>query len=352
MFNWNHFNNGDLQNWFSTQFFNPMQGANAQNPFMAGANPFAQQGFSNPFAHFEQYAQQFQSTGTPLDWGKLTQSGFEQFFDTSTMQTLVEQLQQQHPLDDTVIRESLQHICDQWFAHAQQLTGLTEPAWLHSQIALLKIMREGLRTQIAVPKPFQNMVETWRNNIDAQESCLQSMSQLTACFNNLQQTVSERFMADVEALDEITSMEQLFSTWIAAFERCYNDVALAEEFQIAYAQFVKNIAQLRLLTQEAIDAQVEQLGLPSHREMDTVLQRLSQTRSQIRLLKEQVQEQADQLSACQKSIEALQATCSNVNPDSQEKRLAALEKEIATLKKADKPKATKAKSTTATKRGT
>lgn len=342
MFNWNHMNQGDLQNWFNLPPFNPwqaMSGATgagdspnwANQPFfnpwqaMGGQGaPFGSNsaGFQPPYDFFERYAKQWQ--GQPsFDWAQMAQSGFNPlFFNSAELTDFIKTL---NVADDKLVRSHLQNICDQWFMQAKQMMGLTEPAWLDSQRTFLQSMSEGLRMQPSPPKHLQGVADFWRNAVETQESCLRSMSDLMACFDDLQQDVRKQFMKNIEKAKEINSVDQLFSIWTASFEACYNNVVLTGDFQKAFAKFVEDISQMRLLFQKATDEQVEKLGLPSHREMDTALRRLSEVRTQTRELTKQV--------------EALrQKADSAANYDD---RLSALEKEIRDLKASSAADATK-----------
>ena len=288
MFNWNHFNNGDMQNWLNMPSGNMFQ--NAYNP-MGSGNMWGQNLGSggmfgmNDLQNWQQIAQQWQSPTEAVDWASSAQDYMSTFLKADGIQGLIEQLNNHGVADETILRECLKTVCDQWFAQAQQLTGITEPVWLHSQLALLQTMRQALRSHMDIPRPLQASIQEMRDFIDAQELCLQSMSQLSACFKGLQQDVSVAFIKEVEEVESIESVEKLFALWATVFERCYNDIALSTEFQTAFGEFVANISKLKIQLQGAIDVQVEKLGLPSHREMDVVLRRIAETRTDLRKLR-------------------------------------------------------------------
>ncbi len=117
----------------------------------------------------------------------------------------------------------------------------------------------------------------------------------------LQQKLGE-FQAD-DASEAPTSMRGLYDLWVDVSEATYADFAMSEEYQSLYGDMVNRLMKLKKHFSEMIDETMDKLNLPSRKEMDTVQQRLQETRRDNQALRRELKEIRALLTA-KKSVKA------------------------------------------------
>lgn len=104
----------------------------------------------------------------------------------------------------------------------------------------------------------------------------------------LQQKLGE--FEDDDTAEAPTSMRGLYDLWVDASETCYADFAMSEEYQSLYGDMVNRLMKLKKHFSERVDETMDQLNLPSRKEMDTVQQRLQETRRDNHALRRELKE--------------------------------------------------------------
>ena len=233
---------------------------------------------------------------------------FDQIFDPESWEKLSSSLQSAWQKSDRKTMEQvLRSLSEQWisFSHTHQ------PFWRKQALALQKETigqwRSSLNQNPWLNFPqFQEGVKDSQNYLEAWHNCLESASSLADYFEGVEREVSEAFVAKV--LDEnvnIEDVKELFAQWVKVFEDLYHKACMQEEYRKLYTQWTKTLLNFRQFIQESVDTNVELWGLPSKREMDTLLQRTNQDRKNTRKLDHRIvvlEQQVEQLS---RELEAL-----------------------------------------------
>ena len=233
---------------------------------------------------------------------------FDQIFDPNTWDKLSNSLQSAWQQSDRkTVEQVLRSLSEQWisFSHTHQ------PFWRKQALSLQKETVSQWRTSLDknpwlnFPQ-FQEGVKESRNYLEAWHDCLESASSLADYFESVEQEVSEAFVAKV--LDEninIEDVKELFGQWVKVFEDLYHKACMQEEYRKLYTQWTKTLLSFREFIQESVDTNVELWGLPSKREMDTLLQRTSQDRKNTRKLDQRVVVLEQQVEQLGRELEAL-----------------------------------------------
>ena len=111
----------------------------------------------------------------------------------------------------------------------------------------------------------------------------------------LQQRLAE--MKDDDGVDEALSLRRLYDLWVDTSESCYADFAMSEEYQSLYGDMVNRLMLLKKHYGEVVDEAMGRLNLPTRREIDTMQQRLQETRRENRLLRRELKEIREMLGA-------------------------------------------------------
>ncbi len=87
-----------------------------------------------------------------------------------------------------------------------------------------------------------------------------------------------------------SSLRGLYDLWVDVSETCYADYAMSEEYQSLYGDMVNRLMLLKKHISESIDETMDRLNLPTRKEIDTVQQRLQQTRRDNQALRRELKE--------------------------------------------------------------
>ena len=318
--------NGNQFNPFN-MFFNPMVHSMFPGANQAGNGPQASE--SNPWlSSWMQMADSWQkhwgqaynfngfsNAATPANSGVAMPSmaqmfnwqpnmpvlSFEQVFSPANWEQLSQNLQQAWQASDReAMLQTLRNLSEQWasFSHTHQ------PFWRKQSLALqqqtVQQWRQALDQNPWLNFPqFNEGVKESRRYLEAWQDCLESAGKLAEYFEEVEQKVSEQFAAKV--LDDKVSIEdvkELFASWVGIFEESYNQACMQEEYRKLYTNWTKTLLNFREFVQESVDSNVELWGLPSKREMDSLLQRTSHDRKNIRKLDQRIvmlEQQVEQL---------------------------------------------------------
>ena len=86
------------------------------------------------------------------------------------------------------------------------------------------------------------------------------------------------------------SLRGIYDLWVDVSERCYADYAMSEEYQTLYGDMVNRLMKLKKHYSEMLDETMTSLNLPSRKEIDTMQERLQQTRRENRALRRELKE--------------------------------------------------------------
>ncbi|MCP3690240.1 MAG: class III poly(R)-hydroxyalkanoic acid synthase subunit PhaE [Gammaproteobacteria bacterium] len=103
-----------------------------------------------------------------------------------------------------------------------------------------------------------------------------------------QQKLGELNLSDEESAP--SSLRGLYDLWVDVSEACYADYAMSEEYQALYGDMVNRLMQMKRHINESIDENMAQLNLPTRKEIDTVQQRLQETRRDNQALRRELRE--------------------------------------------------------------
>ncbi|MCP4494571.1 MAG: class III poly(R)-hydroxyalkanoic acid synthase subunit PhaE [Gammaproteobacteria bacterium] len=87
-----------------------------------------------------------------------------------------------------------------------------------------------------------------------------------------------------------SSLRDLYDLWVDVSESCYADYAMSEEYQGLYGDMVNRLMRLKKHINESLDESMNRLNLPTRNEIDTVQQRLQQTRRDNQALRRDLKE--------------------------------------------------------------
>jgi len=87
-----------------------------------------------------------------------------------------------------------------------------------------------------------------------------------------------------------SSLRALYDLWVDISEAHYADYAMSEEYQSLYGDMVNKLMALKQHYSNLADETMESLNLPSRKELDTVHQRLQQTRRENQGLRRELKE--------------------------------------------------------------
>lgn len=87
----------------------------------------------------------------------------------------------------------------------------------------------------------------------------------------------------------VDSLRRLYDLWVDTCEEAYAAYAMSEEYSTRYAQMGTAAAALRRQATVVVDNMLEWLNMPTRREVDTLAQRLHETRREIHALRAEIE---------------------------------------------------------------
>jgi len=100
-------------------------------------------------------------------------------------------------------------------------------------------------------------------------------------------------------LTELTQKEEaetphtlrgIYDLWVDVSEGCYADYAMSEEYQTLYGDMVNRLMKLKKHYSDMLDENMTSMNLPSRKEIDTMQERLQETRRENRALRREIKE--------------------------------------------------------------
>lgn len=88
---------------------------------------------------------------------------------------------------------------------------------------------------------------------------------------------------------KIETLRAVYDLWVDAQEDAYADVALSADFRAAYGELVNRQMRVRKLVQDEIERVSTQFGMPTRSELNSVHQRLAESRRQVRALEDRLE---------------------------------------------------------------
>lgn len=159
----------------------------------------------------------------------------------------------------------------------------------------------------------QSLAKAW---MEYQES----MSAYNALMLKASQDAFVRFEGKVKALDKsgtkVESLRALYDLWVDAQEDAYADIALGAEFRAAYGELVNRQMRVRKLVQDEIERIGTQFGMPTRTELNSVHQRLAESRRQVRSLEERLEALESALAAKPATPKAAKSATAAKSPKS------------------------------------
>lgn len=209
--------------------------------------------------------------------------------------------------DTDAQKKALEKICKQWYEYSKNLQRLDvisfyEKTWVVKNYK--KIIDESLATFEKIQsKHFDNVdQENLKNYLAKLSSLFDGFINLVEKFSNFDEELSKSFIESALSKEiNIKDITDLFNLWCAKFDDCYNQRVLTSQYQEAFSKWVNSISDFKIAMQKIIDRCVEQVGLPSNREMNTVHKRLHQTFKDCANLKKQVEQLNKKIDALEKN---------------------------------------------------
>jgi class III poly(R)-hydroxyalkanoic acid synthase PhaE subunit len=82
--------------------------------------------------------------------------------------------------------------------------------------------------------------------------------------------------------EQIESLKVLYDLWVDCAEEAYAEIALSDEFRVAYAEMVNTQIRVRQLQQEQTEYLCQQLGIPTRSDVSSLGERLQSLRREMR----------------------------------------------------------------------
>ena len=99
-----------------------------------------------------------------------------------------------------------------------------------------------------------------------------------------------------------STLRGIYDLWVEVSEASYADFAMSEEYQTLYGDMVNRLMKLKKHHSEMLDDTMTSLNLPSRKEIDTMQERLQQTRRDNRALRRELREIREMLAVKKPSI--------------------------------------------------
>ena len=211
-------------------------------------------------------------------------------------------------------KKILSQLSNQWLGYAKNLQRLdivsySEKTWLIR--GYKKIVDETLATYEKMQsKHFDNVDQAnFKNYLSELSSLFDGFVNLVENFNNFEHTLDDSFTnAALSQEMDLKDVGDLFNLWCTKFDECYNKQVLTDKYQHSFSQWVNAISKFKIAVQNIMDRMVEQAGLPSNREMNTVHRRLAQNLKDNVKLQKQVAELSSRIESLGKAKTAQVAT--------------------------------------------
>lgn len=96
------------------------------------------------------------------------------------------------------------------------------------------------------------------------------------------QRLQDKLAERAEPGRQIESLKALYDLWVDASEEAYAEIALSDEFRVAYGAMVNTQMRVRQLQQQQTEQVCQQLGVPTRSEVSSLGERLQALRREFR----------------------------------------------------------------------
>lgn len=167
-----------------------------------------------------------------------------------------------------------QGFVQQWQAWLQsvQTHGFAMPGAADGPVPGFGLHREQLMQQQELAAAIQSALEA---NARYQELIQRANTQ---GLERLQAKLAQRDAAS----PPVESLKALYDLWVDAAEDAYAEIALSDEFRVAYGEMVNSQMRVRQLQQRQTGQLCRELGLPTREEVSSLGERVQQLRRDLR----------------------------------------------------------------------
>ena len=93
-----------------------------------------------------------------------------------------------------------------------------------------------------------------------------------------------------ETGEPVTSLRDFYNLWVDACEEVYGEYSMSAEYSEMYGEMVNALMAVKHHGSLLVDEMLESMNMPTHREINTVLQRLHEMRRDHRALRDEVEQ--------------------------------------------------------------
>ncbi len=159
--------------------------------------------------------------------------------------------------------------------------------------------------------------------------------------------LQQRFVEMYERKEQPESCRAIYDIWVDCYEEVYAEEVMKPDYNSAYGDMVNSLMALTKAHREIQDETLETLGMPSRREMDTLLQRFQQERREKSKMRAEIETLKSQI----ESLAVAQRAPAAANAKTKAPAAKTRTRKVATKASASKPAATR-KKTSATSKST
>ena len=88
----------------------------------------------------------------------------------------------------------------------------------------------------------------------------------------------------------MTSLREFYNIWVDACEEVYGEYAMSGEYSEMYGEMVNALMQVKRHSSLLVDEMLESMNMPTHREINTLHQRLHEMRREYRALRDEIEQ--------------------------------------------------------------
>jgi class III poly(R)-hydroxyalkanoic acid synthase PhaE subunit len=104
----------------------------------------------------------------------------------------------------------------------------------------------------------------------------------------------EKLNESASSDEPVTSLREFYNIWVDACEEVYGEYAMSGEYSEMYGEMVNALMQVKRHSSLLVDEMLESMNMPTHREINTLHQRLHEMRRGYRALREEIDQLRDE----------------------------------------------------------
>lgn len=109
--------------------------------------------------------------------------------------------------------------------------------------------------------------------------------------------LQKRFVEMYERKEQPESCRAIYDNWVDCYEEVYAEEVMKPDYNAAYGEMVNSLMALTKAHREIQDETLEMLGIPSRREVDTLLERFQQERREKHKMRAEIEALKTQIGA-------------------------------------------------------